>query len=147
MVTFRQADQTDAVERVIRPQVVALSLLAALAACSALLAVFGAVLARQAWIESVGYPTLWALGMRRGQLVRLTMIRAARVGLLAAPLAVITAVLLSPLTPIGLARYAEPQPGLHVDWLAVGGGAALTVLVVVMLVLWPAWRVGRAVIR
>jgi hypothetical protein len=142
-VAFRQAGQSDGIERAIRPQVVALTLLAALAGL-AMLAVFGAVLARQAWTESSGYSTLWALGMRRGQLVRLTIIRAAAVGLLALPVAVIMAFLLSPLAPIGLAHDAEPQPGLRLDWFALGAGAALTVVVVALLVLWPAWRVARA---
>lgn len=143
VIAFRQADQAKAVERAIRPHVLALALLAALAGL-AVVAVFGAALARQAWVESAGYPTLWALGLRRRQLVGLTVARAAAVGLLAAPAAVLTAFLLSPLTPIGLARDAEPRPGLAVDRVALGLGLVLTLALVVALVLWPAWRIARA---
>ncbi|MCJ7673018.1 MAG: ABC transporter permease [Acidimicrobiia bacterium] len=142
-VLFRQVDQAKALRGAIRPQVVALELLAALAAL-AVIAVFGAALGRQAWVESSGYSALWALGIRRRQLVLLTVARAVAIGLIAAPVAALTAFALSPLTPIGLAGDAEPQPGLAVDGLALGAGAALTLVFVVALVLWPAWRIARA---
>lgn len=142
-VGFAQSDSAEAIERTIRPQVVALVLLATFAGL-AVIAVFGTALARQAWTESEGYDVLWALGVRRRELVVLTLLRAAAVGVLAAPLAVLSAIALSPLAPIGAARAAEPQPGLSVDGLALGVGGVLVVLSVVALVTWPALRIARA---
>jgi FtsX-like permease family len=97
---------------------------AALSALAGLLLV-GQTLGRQVLLESVEYPTLRALGMTRGQLVGVALIRTAMVGAGGAVLAVAVAVALSPLTPVGVARRAELRPGVLADWpvLAVGGPA------------------------
>jgi hypothetical protein len=70
---------------------------AALGALAALLLV-GQTLGRQVLLEAAEYPTLRALGMTRGQLVAVALIRAAVVAGGGAALAVATAVALSPLT-------------------------------------------------
>ena len=43
-----------------------------------------------------------------------------------AAVAMVGAVLLSPLFPFGVARRADPSPGLHLDWTALAVGAVVT---------------------
>jgi hypothetical protein len=61
-------------------------------------------------------------------------VRAGVIGVAAGCVVVPVAVLLSPLTPVGLARIAEPDPGFAVDTLPLVLGAAL----VALLTCWPA---------
>jgi hypothetical protein len=96
--------------RAVRLEGGALLAFAVLAGVAALLLV-GQSLGRQVFLESVEHPTLRALGMTGGQLVGVALIRAAVIGVGGAMVAVATAVALSPLTPIGLARRAELHPG------------------------------------
>src|SRR5439155_13540027 len=98
------------VDRAVRPSVGALTVFAIVIALTGLLVV-GQAIARQTFIDSIDHPVLRALGFRRGQLVLASMSRAVVVGLGAALVAVVGAWLLSPLTPIGPARTAEPNPG------------------------------------
>ena len=74
----------------------------------------------------------------------MALIRAVVVAGGGAAIAVATAVVLSPLTPIGVGRRAELDPGIAVDQpvLAVGG-VAIILLVAVCAAL-PAWRAARA---
>jgi ABC-type lipoprotein release transport system permease subunit len=125
-----QQVQTAGVQRSIRLESQALWVLSALIALAAL-AILGQALARQTWVESAEFPALRALGMSRPQLAALGVLRAVVIGAVAACLAVPVAVLLSPLTPIGLARIAEPDPGFAADPfpLAVGAGAVLLLTV------------------
>ena len=44
----------------------------------------------------------------------------------------------SPVAPVGLARDAEPAPGLRVEWAVVIGGAVLVVATVLAIAVWPA---------
>ena len=46
----------------------------------------------------------------------------------------------SPLTPIGVARDVEPDPGLWIDSTALVLGALVVVAAVLVLAAWPAWR-------
>jgi ABC-type lipoprotein release transport system permease subunit len=138
-----KGDFVSQVQRGVHLQAAALWVLAALAAIVTLL-VLGQALARQTFVESTDYPTLRALGMTSGQLFRLALTRAAAIGIVGAGLAAGLAILLSPLTPVGsLARKAEPHPGLSVDVLIVGAGAAITILMLVALAAIPAWRAVR----
>ncbi|MEX2267407.1 MAG: FtsX-like permease family protein, partial [Acidimicrobiia bacterium] len=89
--------------------------------------------------------TLWSLGVRRRQLVAMTIIRAAFIGLVAMAMAVVVAFFLSVLTPIGLARDLEPSPGLHADAVTLGVGAVLTVVLTLALIAVPAWLIARSV--
>jgi hypothetical protein len=57
--------------------------------------------------------------------------------------AVVVAVAASPLLPVGLARRAEPHPGLDVSTLVLVPGAAALLVVVLAVVAWPAWRLSR----
>ena len=81
-----------------------------------------------------------ALGMPRPQLVLLGTARNLIVALVGAAGAVIVAFALSPLTPVGEARLAEPSTGFAFDPLVLLLGALATVVVVVLLGTWPAIR-------
>ena len=50
---------------------------------------------------------------------------------------------LSPLTPVGEARIADPSPGFAFDTLILLPGAAAAVVVVLALGVWPAVRAAR----
>jgi hypothetical protein len=102
--------------------------------------VFAQTLARQAFLGAAEAPLLRALGMTRRQLWLVGMARAGVVALAAGATAVLLAVFLSPLTPLGVARKAEPDPGVSLDPVAVGAGASGTALLVLALSAWPAWR-------
>jgi hypothetical protein len=54
----------------------------------------------------------------------------------------VVAVLASPLTPVGLARSAEPDAGLAVDLAGLGIGMAATLALVLGRVAVPAWRLA-----
>jgi putative ABC transport system permease protein len=69
--------------------------------------------------------------------------RAAFIGLAAARVVVPVAVLLSPLTPVGLARIAEPDPGFAVDAWPLVLGAALAAVVTVLACAVPVWTAAR----
>jgi predicted lysophospholipase L1 biosynthesis ABC-type transport system permease subunit len=141
-VPFVQQVQTAGVQRSIRFESQALWVLAALIALAAL-AILGQSLARQTYLESAELPTLRALGMSRLQLVALGLLRAAFIGVVAACVVVPMAVLLSPLTPIGLARIAEPDPGFAVDALPLALGVASVLLLTILAAAVPAWTAAR----
>jgi ABC-type lipoprotein release transport system permease subunit len=121
----------------------ALWVLAALGGVAALLLV-GQALTRQIALESSEHPLLRSLGMTRRQLFALGLARIAPVGLAAGALAAGVAVALSPLAPIGVARTAEPDPGLALDSLVVVGGGVAIAALVLLAALVPAWRAARA---
>jgi hypothetical protein len=110
--------QTVGIQRSMRFETQALWALAALIALAAL-AVLGQALARQTHLEATEFPALRAIGMSRRQLFGLGVVRATFIGLVAAAVAVPIAILLSPLTPVGLARLAEPHPGIWIDGVAL----------------------------
>jgi ABC-type lipoprotein release transport system permease subunit len=115
---------------------------AGLAALASLLLV-GQTLGRQVFLESTEYPTLRALGMTRGQLVGVALVRSAVMGGGGAAIAMATAVALSPLTPMGVARRAELDPGVKVDWLMFAAGGLGIIVLVVLGATVPAWRAAR----
>lgn len=81
-----------------------------------------------------------ALGFDRRGVAVVLAAKGAAVGGAAAVLAVATAVALSPLTPVGYARRAEVDPGVHVDLLASAAGALLLLVLVAAKLTAPAWR-------
>ena len=83
---------------------------------------------RQAEHAAADYPTLRALGVSRAQLILLGVGRAGLVAAVTAGVALIVAVALSPLMPIGRAGDLEPQPGIDFDVLVLAAGAALIFL-------------------
>jgi hypothetical protein len=133
--------------RAMHVQAVALLAFAALTAVGGLL-VAGQSVARQVQLDAGEQAVLQALGMTRGQLMAVTLVRVALVGAGGALLAVALAVLASPLSPIGLARQAEVDPGVSVD-LPVLALGALAVLVAVLaragIAAWWATKPGSGV--
>lgn len=136
-------DQAATVQRSLHLQVVALGILALLAALTVGL-VAGQLAWRQTALESGDHPALAAVGMTPIQLGSLAIARAAFVAAGGALVAVTVAIALSPLFPIGLARVAEPEPGVAVDATAITMGALGLVAAVMALVAVPSWRLARA---
>ena len=126
-------------QRSIRPQAVALWLLAALFGVIGLLIV-GQLLARLSFLEATGYGTLRALGMSRGQLMTAGLGRATAIGAAGGVIAAVLGVALSPLLPVGLAGVAEPHPGFDANVPVLGAVLAAAVLVTTGCAIWPGWR-------
>ena len=120
-------------------EVQALWILAGLIGAAAL-AIFGQAISRQISAEADELPILLTLGMTPRQLVAVGMIRAAGLAFVAAITAGIVAFLASPLTPIGLTRLVEPNPGFRFDGLVVFAGAAAVFVVVLLVSLLPVFR-------
>jgi ABC-type lipoprotein release transport system permease subunit len=137
-----QVDATRQVERSITPYVTALALFAVLAAIAGVL-VIGQALTRQAALDAGGDRTLAALGASPRQRVALVGLRAFVVAGVGALLAIVLAVALSPLSPIGPVRAAEPDPGVAFDAAALALGALALVVITVAWVAVAAWRASR----
>jgi putative ABC transport system permease protein len=91
---------------------------AALAGCVAI----AIVLVRDASRATHNQATLATLGLTHGDRLRALLPRAVLIAGGGTLIAVVGAVLASPLLPIGLARRADPQPGFHADWLVLAAG-------------------------
>jgi ABC-type lipoprotein release transport system permease subunit len=136
-----RAEQTANVEQATRAEAVALVLFAALAALAALV-VIGQTLARELFLAAAGHDTLRALGMPRPRRFAAIMLPAGLVGAVGGVVGVGLAVLASPLTPIGLARHAEPAPGPVVNLAGIGTGLLAVVALVATCAAVPAWRLS-----
>ena len=128
-----------AVQAAIVPQGTGWWVLAALAALVGLV-VIAQALSRQNRAESESYRSLVMLGMTKPQLTALAMLRTTLMALIGTAGAVLAAWAISPLTPLGEARIAEPATGLAFDAAALVWGAVGLVVVVVLLGVWPAFR-------
>jgi ABC-type antimicrobial peptide transport system permease subunit len=140
--TDDQRDTSRNIQRSFALQGSALWLVAAAAGLAAIL-VFSQTLSRETFLESTEYPTLRSLGMTESELFRLAMVRAVTVAAVGAVVAVVVAVALSPIFPTGLARVAEPDPGVAFDAIAAGIGVVAIIVVVTLLELVPARRAAR----
>ncbi|MCU1502493.1 MAG: hypothetical protein JWM12_1847 [Ilumatobacteraceae bacterium] len=129
---FLETDSRDDPERVegaLDVERNGLMILGALAVFAGLIAVPQA-LARHRAAAAAEESRLRALGWDRRNQRRATAIWSACLGVAAGLVAVVAAIALSPLFPIGLARQAEPSPGVDGDWLVLSLGALLTLGVV-----------------
>jgi ABC-type lipoprotein release transport system permease subunit len=142
-LVFRERDHTYNVQRSIHLQGLAMWLLAGLVAFAAIL-ILSQALARQMFLASTEHPVLSALGMTRRQLWLIGVARAAGVAIVGAGIAMIVAVLLSPLTPIGIARVAEPSGGFAIDGPVFVLAAASMLVLVVAFSAVPAWWAARS---
>jgi FtsX-like permease family len=126
---FERPGVTRATQRSVDAQALGLGLFAAALALAGFLTV-GQSLSRQLRVDATDGEALRALGMTGGQRVAVASLRGAVVGAGAGVLAIAGAVAWSPLTPVGLARQAEPHPGVEVNVavLAMGGAAIAAVL-------------------
>src|SRR5207302_2764579 len=113
-IEFSQPQQTAGVQQATRTQAISLWALAILLAIAGL-AIFSQALARQAFLESVEYPRLRAIGVSPRQLWAVGTIRACVIGIVGATVATGVGLALSPLFPVGIARIAEPHPGFALD--------------------------------
>jgi putative ABC transport system permease protein len=141
-VPYVQQVQTAGIQRSIRLESQALWALSVLTGLAAF-AVVGQSLARQTYQDSADFPALRALGFSRTQLFSLGMVRAAIIGVASVCVVVPVAVLLSPLTPVGLAKIAEPDPGFAVDALPLVLGAVLAAVLTLLASAVPAWAAAR----
>jgi ABC-type lipoprotein release transport system permease subunit len=138
------AAQAANTEHSIHLQAVALWLVAGLLAMISLL-VLWQLLARMSFLDSVEYRTLRTLGISRHTLLAIGLLRAAMIGVAGAAAGALAALAISPALPVGLARVAEPYPGVHADGLVFGLGVIAAVLVTVAATAWPTWRAASAV--
>ena len=129
--------------RATHPQAVALWIFAALAALAGVF-LFAQALARLVFVEGLENPTLRALGMRRSELLGVALLRVGIIGLGAAAVAVVVAIAASPMMPIGLARIAEPNPGVSVDATVIGIGGLAIVGATLLIAAFPAVRMAGA---
>lgn len=134
--------QTAAIEDSIHPQAIGWWLFALLAGIAGL-ALVGQALSRQSIVERESYPTLSSLGVRPGQLFGLGMVRAGAIGVTGALGALAIAVAVSPLTPVGEARAAEPTQGFLFDAVVFGLGTAAILVAVLLLAAYPSWRASQ----
>lgn len=125
---FRRPGFGRATQRAVDAQALALALSAGALALMGLV-VGGQSLARQLRLDATDGGALRALGMTAGQRVLVAAMRGLLVGGGTALVAVAGAVALSPATPFGLARQAEPEPGVDVNVaVLVAVGVAIVVL-------------------
>lgn len=119
----------DGVQESVDVLTIGLLAFAAIAAAAGLVALVVS-LSRMVDATADDRPTLRALGLRRRQQGWSAVAVVAPAAIGGALLAVALAVALSPLLPFGVAGRAEPDRGVHADWLVLGVGAtALSVVV------------------
>lgn len=134
-----QAGLTAKTQRATHLPAVALRLFALLAGVAGAVIVFQA-LARELTYRATDEPTLRAVGMTRLERASASFVLTAVVAAGGAAGAIVLAVILSPLAPIGLARVAEPHPGVAFGGTWLVGGALVIVLVGATLGAIAAWR-------
>ncbi|CAN5182517.1 hypothetical protein BH18ACT4_BH18ACT4_08180 [soil metagenome] len=133
-----QAELNRRIERGTDILALALLLFGATAGILGLLFV-GQALGRQGRADLAEASVLQAIGMRPRDLLSVGVSRAAVVAVAGALGAVGLAVAASPLFPVGLARTAEPSPGLDVDVPVLALGALAIVLVLTLHACVSAW--------
>jgi len=121
---------------------IGLVIFAVVAGLAGLVAV-GQALGRQAFAAAADHLALRSVGASRRQRFLALLVPAIPIAVAGAAAAVGIALVASPLMPIGIARRAEPDPGLAVDGLVLGLGFASVVVLVVALAALSAARVHR----
>lgn len=140
--SISQHDVTTQVQGALDSPAGALTLSAALAGIVVILLV-GQALARQADVEGSDEVALRALGLTFAQLGGLRLCKAGTIAVLGTLCSVMIAVALSPVFPVGLAKVAEPDPGIDVDPFVLGLGAPAVFVATIALVAGSAWRAHR----
>jgi putative ABC transport system permease protein len=120
------AEFAKGVQKSIHFEAVALWLFAALVGVAGV-ALLAQAIGRESAAEAVEDSVLSSMGMSDRDLMLSAFGRAGVVGAVGAAIAVALAIAASPLTPIGLARTAEPSPGVWIDGVGLAVGAAATV--------------------
>lgn len=121
-VVLPREDLDEQVRDGLRPDAFGLSLLSILGAATAFVVLAQAIV-RQLWAGAVDHGQLRAVGFTSRGLALIGALQAGVLGLVAAGVAVVLAVVGSSTMPIGRARTIEPDPGLDVDvaTIALGG--------------------------
>jgi hypothetical protein len=103
------------------------------------------VISRDVMSSELDRPTLTALGLTPRECIAVLGLRVLPVAIAGLVLATVGAVALSPMFPIGIARRAEPTPGVRVDWLVLGVGLVIVAVFVAVIGFVAARRVaGRS---
>ena len=123
---------------------VALWVFAGVAALAGLVAI-SIVLSREISLTAIDQRTQTALGLTRRQRIAVGAFQAAPVALGGALLAVVGAVAASPLFPIGVARRAEPDVGVHIDGIALAFGTVALVAGIMLIAFLAAFRTTRRI--
>ena len=105
------------------------------------------VLNRELASTQLDQPALLALGTTRPQRTAMSGARGVVIAIGGALLAVTGAVAASPLLPFGVARRADPDPGLHADWTVLSLGALAVVAGVLVITIVAALRSTRIAAR
>jgi ABC-type lipoprotein release transport system permease subunit len=101
------------------------------------------VLRRRIGASATDQEVLSALGLTHAERSLAAGVPTVPTALLGALFGVLGAWLVSPLLPMGLARKAEPDPGLHFDGFALGVGFTAIVAVLLVVIAVIAWRSAR----
>jgi hypothetical protein len=131
-------------QQAIEPQALALAILGGLAAV-ALFTLMIQGLAQLLTRSAADAPALRAMGASRRAAAAATAAWGAVAVCAAVGLAGAGAVALSPLAPIGPVRRLDPARGVQADWLVIGGGAGILLVVLLAALAWLAWRAVRHV--
>ena len=122
---------------------VALWVFAGVAALAGLVAIT-IVLSREISLTAIDQTTQSALGLTRPQRIAVGGLQALPVALGGVFLAVVGAAVASPLFPIGVARRAEPDPGLRIDWTVFALGTVAVVVGILLIAFLTALRATQA---
>lgn len=131
------------VQRATKPEAIALGVFGVIASVAALL-ISVLVVARTLRSDDLERETLRAIGADQAMLIGEPMAGVTSAAVLGFSLAVLVAVLLSPLAPLGQVRAIDPHPGLAADWTVIGLGAAAFVGVLFLLTLGLAVLAARS---
>ena len=121
---------------------------AALLLLGVVVALAGGLLVSQAMIRSAGAVgddgrVLRAIGMTRANLARAAMQSHLVTLAVTMVVATATAILASPVFPLGLGRRIDIDVGTHADWPVIAPGTAVAGAMVALCVVVVAWRVSR----
>jgi ABC-type lipoprotein release transport system permease subunit len=132
--------RTDRVRDATRVLEIGLLLFGACAALAGIVAC-GQAISRRLASLAVDQGPLQAMGLTRAQRVGGVLHVAAPTALAGALLGVALSVAASPLMPLGVARRAEPSPGIDVDWTVLAAAVAVAVVALLATAALAAWRV------
>jgi hypothetical protein len=138
----RLAAVKQAAQQAIKPQALALAVLGALAAL-ALIILMAQGLAQLLSRPAADALTFRALGASRPEAAAAAAGWGAVAVLGAILLSVVGAIAISPLAPVGPVRIYDPARGFEADWLVLGGGGAVLLVVLLGQLAWLAWRAVR----
>ena len=120
---------TSGIERTVHIETVALVTLGIIVAAVGIV-VAGQMLRRQSMLTNSEQVTFAALGLDGAHFVRLSVLRGVSLAVPGGLGAIVIAVALSPLFPVGIGRIADPDVGVHLDPAVVVAGMAATLVVV-----------------